>query len=475
MPTTSSAQGGVDQDPLQPGVNEELAGPPHLPLAPVLSSERISSVDALRGFALLGILIANLPAFAYPPFLGLFPVAMVHPVFSGPHHAVNTAIWFFRWIVAEGKMRALFSILFGAGCILLTERAEARGAGVRTADIYLRRNLWLVAFGIFHCFFIWHGDILFFYGLTGLIFLFPFRNLKAKTLLWCSAAVVLVAMTCGVQARWSVFTVLHEHRVIQEANTAVAHHEPRNSAQMQAIANETQRNRHQPNLAMTYQSIAESQQDYLATRLAEAPENYEDLTKVYFLLLPDTLSMMLLGMALYKVGFLSGRLPLRSYAITALVGLGISWPLLAWESWFALQHQFSPWGKVPMQISYDLGRISGARRAGDTLNEARHLSTALSFACRRRPAGTLELSADQHRYAVRVRLGAVALVRLSGVLPGIRSHAGYVGHQPDRESTLVALLSLRTRGMVVAFPHVLEETAHAPDKLRAINLNSDWS
>lgn len=360
MPTTSSAEVGVDQEPLQPGINEELAGPSHLQVAPVVSSERISSVDALRGFALLGILIANLPAFAYPPFLGLFPIAMVHPVFSGPHHAVNTAIWFFRWIVAEGKMRALFSMLFGAGCILLTERAEARGAGVRTADIYLRRNLWLAAFGIFHCFLIWHGDILFFYGLTGLIFLFPFRNLKANTLLWCSVAVVLVAMTCGVQARWSVFTVLHEHRMVEEANTAVAHHEQRNAAQMQAIVNETQRNRHQPNLSMTYQSIAEYQQDYLATRLAEAPENYEYETKIYFLLLPDTLSMMLFGMALYKVGFLSGSLTLRSYAITALVGLGISWPLLAWESWFALQHQFSPWGKVPMQITYDFGRISGA-------------------------------------------------------------------------------------------------------------------
>lgn len=360
MPTISYVGTGVDQAPLQPGANEELAGPPHLKVGPVLASERISSIDALRGFALLGILIANLPDFAYPSFLAAFPVAMVHPVFSGPHRAINTAVWFLRWIVAEGKMRALFSILFGAGCILLTERAEARGAGVRTAEIYLRRNLWLVAFGILHCFLLWHGDILFFYGLTGLIFLFPFRNLKPKTLLWSSAAVVLIAMTSGVQARWSVFTVLHEHWIVRAANPAIAHHQQLNASQKQAIADETHRNQHQPSLAMTYKSIAEHQRGYLATRLAERPENYEFETEDYLLLLPDTLSMMLLGMALYKAGFLSGRLSFRTYGITALLGIGISWPLLGWESWFALQHHFSSWGKLPSQITYDFGRITGA-------------------------------------------------------------------------------------------------------------------
>lgn len=135
MSTTSI---GPDQVFLAPGASEELAGPPHI--APVARAERINAIDVLRGFALMGILIMNIPDFALPGFDASFPLTTVKPVFSGPHGHLNTAIWFARWIFAEGKMRALFSMLFGAGVLLLTGRAEARGAGLRTADIFLRRN-----------------------------------------------------------------------------------------------------------------------------------------------------------------------------------------------------------------------------------------------------------------------------------------------------------------------------------------------
>ncbi len=71
-------------------------------------------------------------------------------------------------------------MLFGAGVILLTERALARGAGIRAADIYTRRNMWLVLFGMLHGYLIWSGDILFYYGLAALLFLFPFRNVRVE-------------------------------------------------------------------------------------------------------------------------------------------------------------------------------------------------------------------------------------------------------------------------------------------------------
>ncbi len=63
------------------------------------------------------------------------PVSTVKPVFSGPHWHLNAGLWFARWILAEGRMRAIFSMLFGAGVLLMTGRAEERGCGVRTADI----------------------------------------------------------------------------------------------------------------------------------------------------------------------------------------------------------------------------------------------------------------------------------------------------------------------------------------------------
>lgn len=182
MSTTAAVP---DQAPVPLNANEELAGPPridpYLGTRPVETSERISSVDVIRGFSLMGILIMNITDFAYGFTNYAVPLSTVKPVFDGPHWKINTVAWFMRWIFAEGKMRALFSMLFGAGVVLLTARAESRGAGVRAADIYTRRNMWLVLFGMLHCYLIWNGDILFFYGITALIFLFPFRHLKPKT------------------------------------------------------------------------------------------------------------------------------------------------------------------------------------------------------------------------------------------------------------------------------------------------------
>src|ERR1700761_4844030 len=193
MSTTSAVP---DQAAIAPGVNEELAGParvdPYLATRPVEASERISSVDVLRGFSLMGILVMNITAFGGPFWNYLFPLTTVKPVFNGPHWKLNTVAWFLRSILAEGKMGALFSMLFGAGVILLTGRAESRGAGVRTADIFTRRNMWLALFGMVHCYLIWNGDILYFYGITALIFLFPFRNLKPKKLLWIGGIILLI-------------------------------------------------------------------------------------------------------------------------------------------------------------------------------------------------------------------------------------------------------------------------------------------
>ena len=82
----------------------------------------------------------------------------------------------------EGTQRGLFSMLFGAGVVLLTSRYEAAGR-TDAADIYYRRNIWLIAFGLVHSFLIlWLGEILFYYGVCAL-FLYPIRNLKPKALI----------------------------------------------------------------------------------------------------------------------------------------------------------------------------------------------------------------------------------------------------------------------------------------------------
>ena len=161
------------------------------------AEERVSSMDTLRGFALMGILVMNICDFALS-VCELYVSAVdgeagiQRAALEGEHDRCG----FCAGCCAEGKMRGLFSMLFGAGVILLTQRAEARGAGVKVADIFTRRNMWLVLFGMLHAYLIWDGDILFFYGVAALLFLFPFRNVRAKRLMW-TAGIVLFAEYAG--------------------------------------------------------------------------------------------------------------------------------------------------------------------------------------------------------------------------------------------------------------------------------------
>src|SRR6202158_1855990 len=135
----------------------------------------VSSLDALRGFALLGILPANVL------FSGMYFAAATDPTVAGGATGLNLASWALFRVLVEGRMRCLFAMAFGVSMILLTSRAEERSAAT-AADIYYRRTLWLLLFGLAHAFLLFWGDILYPYALCALL-LFPFRKLPAKKLL----------------------------------------------------------------------------------------------------------------------------------------------------------------------------------------------------------------------------------------------------------------------------------------------------
>src|ERR1039457_1983571 len=124
------------------------------PIGPITPEERINSLDTLRGFALLGILPANVLVF------GMYFAAGNDPTVAGGATGLNLASWALFRILIEGKMRCLFSMAFGASMILLTSRVEER-SGATAADIYYRRNLWLLLFGLAHAFLLFSGDILY--------------------------------------------------------------------------------------------------------------------------------------------------------------------------------------------------------------------------------------------------------------------------------------------------------------------------
>ena len=151
-------------------------------IAPVSGTERLHSVDVVRGAAILGILLVNMGLFFSPIYLDLLGLTWFD---GGLDHAVKKGILAF----AQGKFYTIFSILFGFGLAIQSERFRTRGMSF--ARFWLRRMLVLLAIGLIHGLVLWYGDILAWYALGGLA-LFFFRNTGPRTLkIW--AIVLLVA------------------------------------------------------------------------------------------------------------------------------------------------------------------------------------------------------------------------------------------------------------------------------------------
>jgi uncharacterized protein len=352
-----------DQAAISPSAPEELAGPPHTEpqsLAPVARAERVNSMDVLRGFSLMGILLMNICDFAYGFPNYAYPLSTVKPVFDGPHWKINTAVWFLRWIFAEGKMRAIFSLLFGAGVILLTERALARGAGIRVADIYTRRNMWLVLFGMLHGYLIWSGDILFCYGVAALLFLFPFRNVRPSRLMWVAGVLLFLN---------SLLTIGHmygqpygQKHASDAAMAKLAHHQTLTEDEQDSIK-EWDHAQQQWRMGdkKKYEDIHAMQQGYWAAQGHEAKNVLIGQLKGSYFAFGDWVGMMLLGMALFRNGFLTGRMRMKTYAWFAAVCLPIAWGLTALGAWNAWASHFDMFKTALwMEAPYDLTRVSGA-------------------------------------------------------------------------------------------------------------------
>ena len=138
--------------------------------APIGQQERIIFLDSLRGIAILGILLMNIPGFG-------LPYVAINDFSIQPQGDLNYFFWYvFGPGVFEGSMRGLFSMLFGAGMFIFITRLEKRTTGMMAAELFMRRQLWLLVFGLFHAYILfWFWDVLFHYAICGIV-LFPFRR-----------------------------------------------------------------------------------------------------------------------------------------------------------------------------------------------------------------------------------------------------------------------------------------------------------
>jgi len=155
------------------------------PLGPTAPGERVSSIDTLRGVAVLGIFAMNIWTFALPA------AAFFNPPIAGGFAGPDYAVWLAAHVLFDQKMMAIFSLLFGVGIAMMADRAAARGAA--PAGVHYRRMGWLLLIGLVHAYVVWFGDILVAYALTGMI-VYPLRTLAARWQLVLGACLLPVAM-----------------------------------------------------------------------------------------------------------------------------------------------------------------------------------------------------------------------------------------------------------------------------------------
>jgi uncharacterized protein len=268
------------------------------------------------------------------------PQGLPDTTFVNGHLALNLALLFFKWITTEGKDRLLFSILFGVGFLLMCERAEQKGYADRLAETFFRRNLWLCLLGILHGVFLWAGDILLTYGLSGLFFLYPCRKLKARNLLLAG-----VLLTCASSPLLPYFlgfsgeVDLHDEagRVAALRASGVRPTGAQEKIELQWRELEVTRAVVPP----SYDGGPSGRQPYGKTVEGQAHALITELSVSRVFIVMEATGAMLLGMGLHKTGFLTGKLPRPWYWATAASGLLLSAPVYGLTLWKVYRSSFN--------------------------------------------------------------------------------------------------------------------------------------
>jgi uncharacterized protein len=270
-------------DTLSARAAQDIFGDSDAAVAPIAASERIDTLDFIRGLAVMGILAANIVAFGQPFEAYMYPAA-----FKVDAGDPGGWMWIAQFILIDGKMRGLFTLLFGAGLYLFMEKAWARGA---TRKLQAWRLFILMIFGMIHFFFIWPGDILFYYALFGFLALACIGwSIRTQLVVGLAGYMLgVLVLGVGMSIPWAVMSgAMGDGPEMAEARTGLV------AGMEDAMAHGAV-----PNAA-----IAAGDYGTLVThRLTE--QWYEPISNA-LLFGFETLSLMLVGMALYRLGFFSG-------------------------------------------------------------------------------------------------------------------------------------------------------------------------
>jgi uncharacterized protein len=284
----------VDGDEHVPPVLNEAA-------QPTRDADRIDSLDTLRGFALLGILVMNIQSFAMPSS------AYFTPTSYGSFEGVNQVVWYIGNLFFDLKFMAMFSMMFGAGIVLMSRGRDAQGKPVLAT--HYRRMFILLIFGLVHAYCIWYGDILVPYAICGM-FVVWVRNWSPRGLAVTGACLIVFG------SLFHLFIGLGASVSSDFADGMRSSMEPTEEALQGEVA--------------TYRGSWSGQ---MTTRaLAVASMHFFVVPASYFWRISG---LMLLGMALFKRGVMNAERSNRFYWTMVVLGGGIGFPLVAFGAYWS--------------------------------------------------------------------------------------------------------------------------------------------
>jgi uncharacterized protein len=262
---------------------------------PVQAANRVTNLDSIRGFAVLGILFMNVVSFGLPS-AGYFNIST-----AGLEGPLDWAIAIFGEIFFDQKMMGLFSILFGAGIVMFADGAEVKGHGARRLSVW--RNTLLLGIGVLHSL-LWEGDVLLLYALCAPLVLFLRKSSPRKQLI-VGIAAVSVSIASGPLLQFAI---------------------PPNGEGLEGF-----------------------------WFVSDAPMS--DVVGSFFLFNfgARAFGMMMIGVALFRWNVLSGGKSISFYRKMAVLGLGLGLPFAVGGVVFHIINDFSPrfafTGEAPNSIA----------------------------------------------------------------------------------------------------------------------------
>ena len=283
---------------------------------PTGQQERIIILDSLRGIAILGILLMNIPGFGLPSPVAYGDLSVLNET------GINFKTWYFIDWVMEGSQRGLFSMLFGAGIILFISRLEKRTDGLWPADYFFRRQLWLLVFGLFNAFvLLWFWDILFQYAICGMI-LFAFRRLSPKTLIIAAVICLLLQTTRDNVNYYRDKKMITTGEMIAKIDTTKTKLTVVQKEKLEAFIGFKEKSSAENKKKRMEKSLRSMQGNYSALYEYQSERSYEGEVFYTYFALWDVLIFMLLGMAFFKSGILLGNASSKVYWLFFIIGIG---------------------------------------------------------------------------------------------------------------------------------------------------------